>query len=297
MTSPTRPLSNKVVLVTGASRGLGKGIALQLGEAGCTVYITGRTLDPTDAPRRPGSLRATAEEINARGGKAVPVQCDHSKDEDIARVFEMIASDEGRLDLLVNNAYSAVNALVTGFGKPFWEIPETMWDEVNNVGLRNHYICSAKAAQIMTKKKSGLIVNVSSLGGKVYLFTPAYGIGKVACDRMAADCGLELKSHNVAFVSLWPGAVKTELIMQGAEARKSGKVEAPTGETAKIGANAHIFEAFGNGESPEFSGKCIVALMQDKGLMEKTGKVLTTAALGKEFGLKDIDGRTIEEQT
>jgi len=182
------------------------------------------------------------------------------------------------------------------FGKPFWEFPESVWDETNSVGLRNHYLCAVKAAKIMTKQKSGLIVNVSSPGGKTYIFTPAYGIGKAAVDRMAADCAIELKSHNVTFISLWPGPVKTELVQLGIDARKAGKPLAkPSGETASLGANAHIHAGFEQGESAEFSGKCIVALYNDPKVLEKTGKIITTSALGKEFGLKDIDGRVIEE--
>ncbi|XP_055354863.1 dehydrogenase/reductase SDR family member 1-like [Paramacrobiotus metropolitanus] len=287
-------LSGKVALVTGASRGLGKGIALQLGEAGATVYITGRTVTPSSGAAGPGSLQHTAEEVTARGGKAIPVACDHSKDEDIEGVFQQIIKEQGRLDILVNNAYSAVNALQDNFGRPFWEIPESIWDDVNNVGLRNHYICSVKAAKIMVKQKSGLIVNVSSGGGKQYIFTPSYGIGKAAFDRMAADCALELKPHNVTYVSLWPGPVKTELIQEGLEAKKAGKAPAST-ETLKLGANSFVHQAMANGESAEFSGKCLVSLFQDPKMIEKTGKIVTTASLGEEYNLVDIDGRKIKD--
>jgi len=286
-------LAGKVALVTGASRGLGKGIALQLGEAGATVYITGRTV-AANAAAGPGSLQHTAQEIEARGGKAVAVACDHTKDEDIEKVFQQIQKEQGRLDLLVNNAYSAVNLIQDNFGLPFWEMPETTWDDVNNVGLRNHYICSTKAAKMMTKQKSGLIVNISSGGGKVYLFTPAYGIGKAAFDRMAADCGLELESHGVTFISLWPGPVKTELVQQSIDARTAGKAKPPKSmETLKLGNNAHIGQIMAGGESTEFSGKCIVKLLQDPNLLAKTGKVVTTAQLGKEYDLTDVDGRRI----
>jgi len=287
-------LSGKIALVTGASRGIGKGIALQLGEAGATVYITGRAVNPSQGAAGPGSLQHTADEIKSRGGKAIPVTCDHNKDEDIEKVFQQIQKEQGRLDILVNNAYSAVNALQANFGRPFWEISESIWDEVNSVGLRNSYICAAKAAKIMTKQKSGIIVNVTSGGSKQYIFTPAYGIGKSATDRMVADCALELKSHNVVFIGLCPGPVKTELIELGAEARKSGQQPAST-ETINLGANAYVHAAFGGGESIEFSGKCLVALAQDPKLIEKTGKILTTAAIGKDFDLVDLDGRKIED--
>ncbi|KAJ8302552.1 hypothetical protein KUTeg_018948, partial [Tegillarca granosa] len=181
-------LAGKVCIVTGATRGIGKGIALQLGEAGATVYITGRTL--TAKPNDPvgGSLKDTAKEIENRGGTCIPVQCDHSKDGDIQKLFDTVKREQnGQLDVLVNNAYAAVNAIAENMGKPFWEQPASMWDTVNNVGLRNHYMCSVEAAKLMVPRKKGLI-----------------------CDRMAADCAFELKKHNVTFISLWPGAVRTE---------------------------------------------------------------------------------------
>ncbi|OQV21920.1 Dehydrogenase/reductase SDR family member 1 [Hypsibius exemplaris] len=285
----------KVALVTGASRGIGKGIALQLGEAGATVYITGRTLEDGDSPA-PGSLRHTAQEIEKRGGKAVPIACDHNNDEDVAKVFQQIQRDHKRLDILVNNAYAAVDFILKNNGKPFWEFPDNTWDIVNGVGLRNHFLCSTLAARMMVKQRSGLIVNVSSAGGKTYLFTPSYGIGKAAVDRMAADCGLELKAHNVTYVSLWPGAVKTELIIQDTEHRKTGagSANASSTETLELGANARMWDQVADGESPEFAGKAVVALATDPKLIERTGQIVTTAALGQEFGFKDIDGRKIK---
>ena len=197
------PLAGKVCIVTGATRGIGKGIALQLGEKGAKVYITGRTLEPQKGSKVGGSLRETTEAIKARGGDCIPVQCDHSKDEDIERLFEQVKREnDGQLDILVNNAYGAVNAIYSNMEVKFWDLPVSMWDTVNNVGLRNHYICAVYAARMMVPRRRGLIVNVSSGGGLQYLFNPPYGIGKEACDRMAADCGHELFSSNVAFVSL-----------------------------------------------------------------------------------------------
>ncbi|KAJ8303067.1 hypothetical protein KUTeg_019463, partial [Tegillarca granosa] len=185
MASKKHVLAGKVCIVTGATRGIGKGIALQLGEAGAT--------------------------IENRGGTCIPVQCDHSKDEDIQKLFEKVKKEQnGQLDVLVNNAFAAVNTLAKYMGTPFWEQPWSIWDTMNNVGLRNHYMCAVEAAKLMVPNKRGLIINVSSRGGLRYVFNVCYGVGKEACDRMAADCAVELKEHNVTFVSLWPDAVKTE---------------------------------------------------------------------------------------
>ena len=288
-------LAGKVCVVTGATRGIGKGIALQLGEKGAKVYITGRTLDPPNGSSVGGSLRETAEEIKARGGDCIPVQCDHSKDEDIERLFEQVKREnDGQLDVLVNNAYSAVNAIFSNLGVKFWDQPVSMWDTVNNVGLRNHYICSVYAARMMVPRKQGLIVNVSSGGGLRYLFSTAYGIGKEACDRMAADCGHELYSSKVAFVSLWPGAVGTEEVLAKLGDTTTSLKAVPEGsaEAAMMKDPARMRRMFETGETPEFAGQCIAALATDPNIMKKSGKIVMTCDLGNEYGLKDKKGHT-----
>ena len=211
-----RPLEGKVALVTGASRGIGRGIALQLGEAGATVYVTGRApaasysqTDPKELP----SLEQTAKEIFERGGKSHPVYCDHANSDDVRRLFKRIEQEQGGiLNILVNNAYSAVPQLIANAGKKFWECEPEYWDEVNEVGLRNTYFCATLAARLMVPQRDGLIVNISSAGGLQYLFSVPYGVGKTATDRMAADMGFELKAHNVTCISLWPGFVHTEVV-------------------------------------------------------------------------------------
>ncbi|XP_060075319.1 dehydrogenase/reductase SDR family member 1-like [Ylistrum balloti] len=280
MASLGRKLAGKVCIVTGATRGIGKGIALQLGEAGATVYITGRTLVAAKDNAVGGSLTDTAKQIEERGGKCIPVQCDHTKDEEIEQLFDKVKREQdGQLDILVNNAYNAVKAIFNNLNVPFWELPMDMWDTVNNVGLRNHYLCTTHAAKIMVPRKKGLIVNISSFGGLSYLFNVPYGIGKEACDRMAVDCAVELKKHNVAMVSLWPGAVKTENINFLLGQHKMDKTD-----------NVKAKKAFENGESIEYSGKAVVCLGADPNIMKKTGKILLSAELGYEYGFKDIDG-------
>ncbi|XP_033122699.1 dehydrogenase/reductase SDR family member 1-like [Anneissia japonica] len=270
-------LEGKVCIVTGATRGIGKGIALQLGQAGATVYITGRTLEPKNDGSVGGSLKETACEIESRGGKCIPVKCDHSDQNQIKKLFEQVKSEQnGRLDVLVNNAYSAVTAIMSNIGKPFWEQPDDMWDTVNTVGLRGHFLAAIEAAKLMVPAKQGLIVNVSSAGGLRYLFNVPYGVGKEACDRMAADCAFELRKHNIAFVSIWPGAVQTETLMD--------KINDFTFDR-------QIKNAVVNGETIEFPGIAIAHLAADQNIMKKTGRIFLTVDLADEYGFKDINGQ------
>ncbi|KAK2821958.1 hypothetical protein Q5P01_022023 [Channa striata] len=197
-------LSGWVCVVTGASRGIGRGIALQLSEAGATVYITGR---------QEKTLTKTAAEVKERGGGCVPVVCDSTRDEDIEELFERIKREQnGRLDILVNNAYAGVQAIFENIEKKFWETDPSIWDSINNAGLRGHYFFSVYASRLMVAQGRGLIITISSMGGLRYLFSVPYGVGKAACDRLAADMAVELKRRGVVSVSLWPGAVQTELV-------------------------------------------------------------------------------------
>jgi len=152
----------------------------------------------------------------------------------------------------------------------------SVWDDVNNVGLRNHYFCSVYAARMMVPRKKGLIVVVSSPGGLRYFLNVAYGVGKAACDRLAADCGHELRKSNVTVVSLWPGAVRTELVA----------------EKMKSGSTSDMKQMFDDGETIEFAGRAVVHLAADENRIEKTGKVLVAADLASEYGFTDIDGRS-----
>ena len=260
-------LSGKVCLVTGASRGIGRGIALQLGEAGATVYITGR---------KASDLQRTCDEVKARGAhNAIPVVMDHGKDDEVEALFERIKKEQGgQLDICVNNAYAGVNAIAASSGKKFYDTPPGIWDQINGVGLRNHYICTVYASRMMVKQKSGLIVNISSPGGLRYLFNVSYGIGKTACDRMAADCAVELKNDNVAMVSLWPGPVATEIVQ----------------ETILQGDNQKMKGAFHDAETVEMAGRAISHLAADPNIMTKTGRILMTFDLAQEYGFTDVDG-------
>lgn len=258
-------LAGKVCLVTGASAGIGRGIAVQLGESGATVYITGRNR---------ANLEECGKEITSRGGKPVLVQMDHGKDDEVEALFELIKKEQNnQLDLLVNNAYAAVNFIGKNKGVKFHDCdPVETWDIVNGVGLRNHYICTVLASRIMVNNNKGLIVNISSPGGLKYLFNVAYGVGKAACDRMAADCAIELKSSGVTMVSLWPAPVQTAAV-------KKNMLRNPA-----------AYKMFEGSESEEFAGKTIRYLATDPNIMNKTGKILLTLEMAREYGYFDIDG-------
>uniref|UniRef100_A0A8R1DZM1 Dehydrogenase/reductase SDR family member 1 n=1 Tax=Caenorhabditis japonica TaxID=281687 RepID=A0A8R1DZM1_CAEJA len=277
-------LAGQIAIVTGASRGIGRGIALQLGEAGATVYITGRKPEHShNTAVGLTGLEETAEEITKRGGKGIARFVDHSNMDEVKSFFEAIDKDhQGQLDILVNNAYQAVTVILENVGTPFYETDPYIWDTVNNVGLRNHYFCSVYASRIMVKRNRGLIVNVSSTGGLRYLFNVAYGAGKQALDRLSSDMAVELKSKKVCVVSIWPGAVHTETINKMFKnedgSRKEGTVKND--------------RAFRKGETVEYAGKGIAALAADPRKMEKTGKTLISEDLGKEYGFVDIDGTT-----
>lgn len=269
MTSiPNRPIA----LVTGASRGVGKGVALGLGEAGATVYITGRSmLDMQDAGKLGGTVATTAELVGAAGGKGVAIRCDHREDADVEAVFEQIRRDSGRLDVLVNNAWAGYeNMFEAGrftYADPFWEQPFWRWDAMFDSGVRAAYTSAAHAARIMTQQNSGLIVNISYWSAQRYLYNTAYGVAKAAIDKMTEYMALELKPYNVAVVSLYPGLVRTESVMRSAE---------------------HF--DLSNSESPQFIGRAVAALARDQKMMSKTGKVLVAAELGREYGFTDLDG-------
>lgn len=275
------PLTGTIALVTGTTRGLGKGIAIGLGEAGATVYLTGRTLTATEDGL--GSLEETAAAVNQAGGVAIPVQVDHSDDDQIKALFDRIQTEQdGRLDVLVNNAYAGVPALRTAYGKPFWESEPTFWDACNEVGLRSHYVASVYAARLMVPRRRGLICTLSSWGGLSYIFGVPYGVGKAACDRMAADMAIELKPHNIASLSIWPGIVGTELMTQFAA--EMGLDQRPTGE-------ADAIQDQYNWETPLLTGRVIAALAADAGVLRRTGQVQIVAELARTYGLVDADSQ------
>jgi dehydrogenase/reductase SDR family member 1 len=266
-------LKGKVALVTGASRGVGKGIALGLGEAGAKVYVTGRTVkDKTDAEKLGGTVFQTAEEVTTIGGKGIAIPCDHRDDTQVEAAFKQITNESKKIDILVNNAWGGYENMREGrvltYFKPFWEQPFWRWDAMFDAGVRAAYTSSAFAARLMTKKKSGLIVNISFWAAQVYLGNTQYGVSKAAVDKMTQYMAHELKKYKVAVVSLYPGLVRTESIMR----------------------NAKHFD-MSNSESPQFIGRVVAALANDPNILKKSGQVLVAAQEALEYGIQDIDGK------
>jgi dehydrogenase/reductase SDR family protein 1 len=254
-------LRGKVALVTGASRGVGKGVALGLAEAGATIYITGRTVDEGHGVGQlPGTLHQTVQEVHDLGGEAIAVRCDHRNDEEVQALFGRIKADQRRLDILVNNVWGGYEYFWDGTEfwqeKGFWTVPLSRWDAMFQAGVRAHHVCSVLAAPLMVERRSGLIVNISFFAAQKDDSGVAYGVAKAADDRMAACMAHELREHNVAAVSLYPGLVRTEAVMRASE---------------------HF--DLSNSESPRFIGRAVAALAGDPDIMRKSGQVLVAAEL------------------
>lgn len=266
-------LSGKVAVVTGASRGIGKGIALALAAEGATVYVTGRTVKPGSYPL-PGTVGETALEVDRRGGKGIAVQVDHAKDDEVAALFDRVRRDHGRLDILVNNAFSLPEDLIEP--RPFWEKPLSNWEMVD-VGVRSNFVAAWHAAKFMVSQKSGLIVAISGYVGVTYTYGVVFGTCKSAVDRMARDMAVELKPHTVASLSLWLGLTFTERAERNLNRNPAMKSQTVTNPSV--------------GSSVEFPGRVIAALANDPNIMRRSGGTFIAAEIAREYGVTDIDGK------
>ena len=250
-------LRNNVAIVTGASRGIGKGIARQLALDGANVYATGRS----------------EEDLGRIDPRVTAIPCDHRVDDQVEGVFRRILDDTGGIDILVNNVWGGYERMVDNgeftWSRPFWEQPLWRWDAMFSAGVRAHYHASQLAAPGMVARRRGLIINVSHWAAQKHLGNVAYGVSKAATDKMTADMAIELQPHGVTVVSLYPGMVRTEKVMEAA-----------------------AWLDLSNSESPEFIGRAVAALAADADVLRHTGKVLVAAALANEYGFTDLDGTT-----
>jgi NAD(P)-dependent dehydrogenase (short-subunit alcohol dehydrogenase family) len=247
----------RVALVTGASRGVGRGVAIGLAEAGFRVYATGRSVHAADLPS--GIVR---------------IPCDHLLDGETDAAFARVTAEAGSLDVLVNAAWGGYEKMVEHgrftWQLPFWEQPLYRWTGMLDAGLRAAFVASAHAARLMVPRRGGLIVNLGYWAARKYMANVIYGVAKAATDKMTADMAHELLPHSVAVISLYPGLVRTEAVMTAA---KQGWLD------------------ISNSESPEFIGRVITALARDPALLERTGKVAIAAEIAAELGVMDVDGR------
>ncbi|QUQ66404.1 SDR family NAD(P)-dependent oxidoreductase [Kutzneria sp. CA-103260] len=263
-------LSGRIAVVTGASRGVGKGIAIELGAAGATVYVTGRSVEPG---RLPGTIGETAAAVTEAGGTGIAVACDHLDDEQTAALFRPL----DRVDILVNNVFCSPD-LSGWLTRPFWELPIDSWDRVLGLGTRAHYVASTHAVPLMPS--GGLIVNVSSRGQQVP--NVAYAVGKAATDRLAAEMAGQLKVRGVSVFSLWPGLVRTEFLLAAARTTEDGRqvLDFPDGRVLDVS----------QAETPRFIGRGVVGLATDPARLGRSGGVETTAELAERYGFTDTDG-------
>ena len=247
------PLNGKVAVVTGASHGVGRGIARELSRSGARVFSTGRSA-PEDAADRITHIR-----------------CDHRVDDQVEAVFQRIAAEAGAIDVLVNNVWGGYERMVENGAftwlKPFWEQPLWRWDSMFSAGVRAHYRASQLAAPGMIAKRSGLIVNISFWAAQKHIGNVAYGVSKAATDKLTFDMAAELRPHHVAVISLYPGLVRTEKVMASA-----------------------AWLDLSNSESPEFVGRAVAALAADPEVIRDSGKVLVAANLAADYGFTDVDG-------
>ncbi|MBE52231.1 MAG: short-chain dehydrogenase [Acidimicrobiaceae bacterium] len=255
-------LTGKIAVVTGSSRGIGRGIAVGLGEKGATVYITGRSKG-----KGPLTIGETAEMVNEAGGLGIPVAIDLADDKQIEALYGQIDKEHGRLDIHVNNAFKIPNPPVWG-GK-FWEHPIQVWDDQVGIGLRAAYVASVHATRLMMRNNSlKLIVNISSSGSERYALSASYGVAKMGTDRLTRDFAVEGKEDGLCVVGLWPSQVLTEFILESID---KGDIE--------------LDEE--NSETPLYTGRVIAALATNEDRFERNGQVLTTAELALHYDIKD----------
>lgn len=275
-----KKLSDCVAIVTGASRGGGRGIALSLGEQGATVYVTGRSIrgDSTRSDLSRATITDTAEAVTERGGTGIAVQCDHTQDDDVESLFARVAKEtDGRLDLLVNNVWGGYEDIENAFGAPFWEQPLDRWERMFRAGVRAHFTASQHAAKLMIPRRRGLIVSTTFWDRDKFITSTPYDLAKNAVNRLAYDMALELRDHGIAAIAVSPGWMRTEAVL--------AQFDLPTDDSAR-----DLPEELKATESVFYLGRSIVALATDGEILQKSGRVIPVGDLAREYAFTDIDG-------
>ena len=290
--SNERPLAGKIAVVTGASRGGGKGIAVELGAAGATVYVTGRStrqapatsydglLKQAGLTQLPGSIEDTAEEVTRAGGQGIPVRCDHTDESQVGELIARVIREQDRLDLLVNNAWGAHETFTAAsLSAPFWEQPLDHWHSMFDRGVRNHVVSCRAAAPILIKQKAGLIVTTTFWDHDKYLKGNLfYDLAKSTMNRLAFAVAEELRPSGVTSLAVAPGWMRTEFVLMGFKATE---------------ATWHQHPALARTESPRYLGRAVAALAADPRVHDRTGRVHLVGDLARAYGFQDIDGRVI----
>jgi NAD(P)-dependent dehydrogenase (short-subunit alcohol dehydrogenase family) len=285
-----KPLHERIAVVTGASRGAGRGIALELGAAGATVYVTGRstrespakgyerflTLLELESP--PGTIEDTAEAVSRMGGKGIAVRCDHTVESEVAACFQRVGQEQdGRLDLLVNNAWGG-HQDAAHIIRPFWELPTTFWDGMFHAGVRNHVLAAKYAAPLMIARRSGVIVTITFWDRDRYTGHFYYDLAKAAMNRLSYGLAQELRPHGIAAVAVSPGWMRTEFVLAGHGTDEEHWMEVP---------------ALAGTETPRYVGRAVVALVSDRRIIERSGRIYRVGDLAVQYGFTDVDGRRV----
>jgi NAD(P)-dependent dehydrogenase (short-subunit alcohol dehydrogenase family) len=275
-----KSMEGKIAVVTGASRGIGRGIALVLGECGATVYVTGRSRRGGSTPDNiPGSIDDTADEVSRRGGCGIPLPCDHRDEKQVRDLFTRVSEEQERLDILVNNAWGGYEGHKGGL-RPcnFWEAPLSLWDSMIEGGLRPHLLATYFAVPLMLSHKTGLIVSTIAWDHDKYLGS-IYDLAKHSILRMIWGLGLELREHGIAAVAVAPGFTRTERVLAAFKIGEDQWREVP---------------ALQKTESPAYAGRAVAALAQDAEVMQRSGQAFMTGELAGIYGFTDLDGSTPE---
>lgn len=268
----------RVIIVTGASRGVGKGTALAMAQDQCVVYVTGRSKYDGQTTDLPGNLQATVDGIKKRHGEARAIFCDHNDDAQIERMIEQVMDEQGHIDVLVNNVYQVPDDLLEW--RPFWERPlNNHWAAMMGVGLRAHYVASRALAPHMVRRKKGMIATVSSPAVRGYIHSVIYGMGKAAKDKMMQDMAKELREFDVAALGLWPGIVRTERLQPVIDSDQLPESYLPL---------------LPGMESPEFTGRILNAILNQDKALQYSGRSWWNSELAIELGVKDSDGKQPE---